>query len=162
MSHPRLLIVGTVPYNTKDSSRAFEAYFHNWEKENIAQIFSDPQTPVKGHCGTLFQITDYRLLQRWKGKNVDTGNVYNYADLPETTESIDRVDESKKARWAYRIGAKHSPFTHFLRAVLWQKCFWCTSKLNAWLDEFKPECIFLSFSDDFFYFSDCILCREAI
>ena len=46
MSHPRLLIVGTIPYNTKDSSRAFEAYFHNWEKENIAQIFSDPKTPV--------------------------------------------------------------------------------------------------------------------
>ena len=72
MSHPRLLIVGTIPYNTKDSSRAFEAYFHNWEKENIAQIFSDPKTPVKGHCGTLFQITDYRLLQRWKGKKVET------------------------------------------------------------------------------------------
>ena len=92
MSHPRLLIVGTIPYNTKDSSRAFEAYFHNWEKENIAQIFSDPKTPVKGHCGTLFQITDYRLLQRWKGRKVETGVVYNYDELPTSTESEKRVD----------------------------------------------------------------------
>ena len=32
--HPRVLIVGTVPYNTKSTSRAFDAYFHYWEKEN--------------------------------------------------------------------------------------------------------------------------------
>ena len=31
--HPRVLIVGTVPYNKKSTSRAFEAYFHNWEKD---------------------------------------------------------------------------------------------------------------------------------
>lgn len=150
MSHPRLLIVGTIPYNTKDSSRAFEAYFHNWEKENIAQIFSDPKTPVKGHCGTLFQITDYRLLQRWKGKKVETGVVYNYDDLPTSTESEKRVDESKSAGKAYRLGAKHSPITHLLRGLLWRKSLWCTERLNKWLDDFKPECVFLSFSDDYF------------
>ena len=150
MSHPRLLIVGTIPYNTKDSSRAFEAYFHNWEKENIAQIFSDPKTPVKGHCGTLFQITDYRLLQRWKGRKVETGVVYNYDELPTSTESEKRVDESKSAGKAYRLGAKHSPFTHLLRGLLWRKSLWCTERLNKWLDDFKPECVFLSFSDDYF------------
>ena len=36
--HPRVLIVGTVPYNTKSTSRAFDAYFHYWEKENLAQM----------------------------------------------------------------------------------------------------------------------------
>ena len=66
--HPRVLIVGTVPYNTKSTSRAFDAYFHYWEKENIAQIFSNTKKPCKGHCETLFQITDHRVLQRWMGK----------------------------------------------------------------------------------------------
>lgn len=150
MSHPRLLIVGTVPYNTQSTSRAFEAYFHNWEKENIAQIFSNPKSPVKGHCGTLYQITDYRLLQCWKGKNIETGVIYNYDELPDCNESEDRVDETVNARKAYRFGGKHSPLTHLLRGLLWRKCFWCTEKLNRWLDEFKPEAVFLSFSDDFF------------
>ena len=45
--HPRVLIVGTVPYNTKLTSRAFDAYFHYWEKENIAQIFSNTKKPCK-------------------------------------------------------------------------------------------------------------------
>jgi len=148
--HHRLLIVGTVPYNTKSTSRAFEAYFHNWEKECIAQIFSDPKTPVKGHCGILFQITDYRLLQRWQGKQCETGVIYNYDELPDNNESDLIVDERKYAHNAYRFGGRHNAFTHLLRGLLWRKFLWCSDKLNKWLDEFNPECVFLSFSDDYF------------
>lgn len=150
MSHPRLLIVGTTPYSTKDQSRSFDAFFHYWEKENIAQIFSRPQSPVKGHCGTLFQITDYRMLRRWKGEKIDTGVIYKYEDLPESNESLLRTDETESAPAAYKFGRRHTPLTHLLRGLLWRKKFWCTDSLNEWLDEFKPECVFLSFSDDYF------------
>ena len=150
MSHPRLLIVGTTPYSTKDQSRSFDAFFHNWEHENIAQIFCKPQSPVKGHCGTLFQITDYRILQRWKGKKLEVGKVFFYDDLPDSNESDLRTDETESAPKAYRFGSKHTPLTHLLRGVLWRKRFWCTESLNRWLDEFNPECVFLSFSDDYF------------
>ena len=150
MSHPRLLIVGTTPYNTKDQSRSFDAFFHYWEKENIAQIFCKPQSPVKGHCGTLFQITDYRMLERWKGKKLETGKVYLYDELPDTNESDQRTDETQSAPRAYKFGLRHSPLTHLLRGLLWRKKFWCTDALNKWLDKFNPECIFLSFSDDYF------------
>ena len=148
--HPRLLIVGTVPYNTKSSSRAFEAYFHNWEKENIAQIFSNTKTPCKGHCGTLFQITDYRMLKRWYKKKFDTGVIFHYDDLPEEWTSNDLEVDSEATNTAYKIGGRHTSFTHLLRGVLWRKRFWCTEKLNKWLNDFNPECVFLAFSDDFF------------
>lgn len=150
MSHPRLLIVGTTPYSTKDQSRSFDAFFHNWEKENIAQIFCKPLSPVKGHCGTLFQITDYRILQRWKGKKLETGKIYLYDELPDDNESSLRTDESKYAPMAYRIGLRHSPLTHLLRGLLWRKKYWCSDLLDKWLDDFNPECVFLSFSDDYF------------
>lgn len=150
MSNPKTLIVGTVPFNTQSTSRALDAYFHYWEKENVAQIFSSPQTPVKGHCGTLYQITDFRLLQCWKGKCEDPGVIFNYEYLPDSNESTDRTDESKQARDAYKFGAKHSPLTHLLRKMLWRKKYWCTEKLNKWLDEFAPECVFVCSSDDYF------------
>lgn len=150
MGHPKLLIVGTTPYSTQDQSRSFDAFFHFWEKESIAQIFCKPQSPVKGHCGTLFQITDYRMLQRWKGKQLDTGKVYNYDELPDSNESTCRTDETEAAPFAYKFGLRHSPLTHLLRGLLWRKRFWCTEALNEWLDNFNPECVFLSFSDDYF------------
>ena len=149
-THPKVLIVGTVPYSPKMQSRAFDAYFHYFEKENLAQIFSYEKTPTKGHCSTLFQITDYRILQRWKGAKIETGEIYNYESLPEYAESSDIKDESQYAAKAYRIGAKHSPLTHLLRGLLWRKKYWCTEKLNNWLDDFNPDCIFVCSSDDYF------------
>lgn len=148
--HPKVLIVGTVPYNEKSTSRAFDAYFHYWEKENIAQVFSNTKKPCKGHCKTLFQITDYRMLQKWMGKRIETGLIYHYADLPQAWQDDDLEVGSARAEVAYKFGGKHTPLTHLLRGILWRKMFWCTDKLNQWLDEFKPECVFLAFSDDYF------------
>lgn len=148
--HPRLLIVGTVPYNKKSTSRAFDAYFHNWEKENIAQIFSNTKKPCKGHCGTLYQITDQRMLQRWKLKKIETGIIFDYDELEDEWTDTDLELGSEAAEIAYRFGRKHTPFTHLLRGILWRKKFWCTEKLNKWMDEFRPECVFLAFSNDYF------------
>ena len=148
--HPRLLIVGTVPYNTKSTSRAFDAYFHYWEKENIAQIFSNTKKPCKCHCETLFQITDHRMMKRWMGKKIDTGVIFHYDELEEEWTDTDLELGSEAAEAVYKFGRKHTPLTHLLRGMLWRKRFWCTDKLNNWLDEFNPECVFLAFSDDYF------------
>ena len=148
--HPKVVIVGTIPYNPKESSRAFDAYFHNWEPENLAQVFSHPQDPIKGHCGTLYQITDYRLLQRWKGRKVKTGKVFDFDNLEKQSPVIDHSDERQLSKKAYRFGANHTPLSHLLRRLLWRKRLWCTDEFNQWLDDFKPDCVFLSFSYDFF------------
>lgn len=148
--HPKVLIVGTVPYNVKSTSRAFDAYFHNWEKENIAQMFSNTKKPCKGHCETLFQITDYRILLRWMGKKIDTGVVFRYDELDTEWKDDDLELGDAKAEAVYKFGRKHTPLTHLLRGILWRKRFWCTDKLNRWLDAFKPECVFLAFSNDYF------------
>ena len=148
--HPRLLIVGTVPYNKQSTSRAFDAYFHYWEKENIAQIFSNARTPCKGHCGTLYQITDHQMLKRWIHRVKETGIVYDYDDLPDEWEGNELEIDSNPVKKAYSIGSRHTAVTHLIRGLLWRKKFWCTPKLNQWLDEFRPECVFLAFSDDYF------------
>lgn len=103
---PRTLIVGTVPYNKRSSSRAFESYFANWEKENLAQIFSNTKTPTKGHCSTMFQITDQRLLKRRLNKNVNTGIVYNENDFHD--EWVDNSLEVNSSFFEklYKIGSR--------------------------------------------------------
>ena len=63
--HPRVLIIATTPYSENYSSRSLDAYFHYWEKDNVAQICTRNIIPTKGHCGELFQISDAKLLKRW-------------------------------------------------------------------------------------------------
>ena len=149
-NYRRVLIVGTVPYNKKSTSRAFESYFSNWEREKLAQIFSNTKKPCKGHCATLYQITDKKMVQAWLHKVEDTGVVYHYEDLCDEWADTDlEVGNGVTARM-YQIGRMHTPLTHLIRGVLWRKRYWCRDQLNAWLDEFAPECVFLSFSDDYF------------
>lgn len=147
---PRMLIVGTVPYNKKSTSRAFESYFYNWEKENLAQIFSNTKRPTKGHCETLFQITDQRLIKNRFNRLLDTGVIFYDKELAtEWRDNSLEVGSSLFSR-LYKIGSKKSPLIYLLRKFIWKKSYWCTEKLNQWLDKFKPQCVFLSFSDDFF------------
>ena len=149
-THHRILIVGTIPYNKNTSSRAFDAYFHNWEKENIRQIFSNTKTPVKGHCGSLYQITDQRLLKRILHRVDEVGVVYNDADLPTDWTDNSLEVNNKFIDFLYKFGSKDTPFKYLARKLLWKRKYWDTQKLRDWLDEFKPECVFLAFSDDFF------------
>lgn len=50
----------------------------------------------------------------------------------------------------YSIGKKKTALTYLLRGILWRKKYWCTPEINDFVDQFKPECIFLAFSDDYF------------
>ncbi len=149
---PRLLIVGTVPYNRQSTSRAFDAYFHNWPHDRIAQVFSNAAEPLKGHCGTLFQITDKMMLDRWLHRNATVGKSYlrDYLKDEETKLREHNPEQVGVVPALYRFGQKHTPLTHLLRKVLWRKRFWNTPQFNQWLDDFNPDCVFLSFSNDFF------------
>lgn len=147
---PRVLIVGTVPYNKKSTSRAFESYFSGWDRECLAQIFSHTKKPVKGHCSTFYQITDRQMIKKIYSKKAEVGIIYYYQELEdEWADNSLEIDE-KVYLQMYKIGRMHTPLTHLIRKLVWRKKNWCSKKLNEWLDSFKPECVFLSFSDDFF------------
>lgn len=149
---PRLLIVGTIPYNRQSTSRAFDAYFHNWPHRKIAQVFSNPAEPLKGHCGQLFQITDKMVLNRWLHRGASVGKAYLRENLKEETATGKELDPGLAGASSrlHRYGARHTPLTHLLRKALWRKKYWNTPEFNRWLEEFNPECLFLSFSNDFF------------
>lgn len=142
---PRVLIVGTVPYRETATSRAFDSYFHGWDKACLAQIFSNPDTPIKGHCATLYQITDQRMLHRWFRRDTKTGRVFSYEALDGEKPKLDTVTQT-----LYRLGSRKNSLVYLLRGILWRERFWHTEELDSWLEAFQPQCVFLSFSDDYF------------
>lgn len=147
--HPKILIIATTPYSTSDSSRTLDAYFHYWEKDRVAQIFSRNWIPNKGHCGEMYQITDASLLKKWLHKPVEVGKIYTYDEM-RNEDGNEVMEDSSAVGLSYKIGSKHSPSVEILRGLLWRKKFWCTPKFIDWLDSFKPECIVYNFSNHLF------------
>lgn len=144
---PKILIIMTTPYSTSDSSRTLDAYFHYWEKDRVAQIFSRNWIPNKGHCGEMYQITDASLLKKWLHRPVEVGKIYTYDEMREQ-DGNERMQDSSTAG-LYKIGKMHSPIIELLRGLLWKK-YWCTDNLKNWLDDYKPECIVYNFSNHLF------------
>lgn len=151
--HPKVLIVGTSPYDKQGPARAFESYFSGWERDNLVQIFSSPNKPKAGHCSKLYQVTDAQMLKRWLSSKKRTGLVYKYEELlnidTPTTVSTNEVSSGIVSK-LYKIGKKKTSLIYILRGILWKKKYWCTKELDRFVDDFKPECIFLAFSDDYF------------
>ena len=88
------------------------------------------------------------LFRRFK-RTTKVGITYRYEDLPDKRPAS--VDGSKGIiKKLYALGKKKTPLNRLARKWLWKEKYWNTEFFRNWLDEFRPECVFLAFSDDFF------------
>ena len=127
------------------------SYFGYWaiERQNAAQVFSDPRKPVRGFCKTFFQITDEMILNKRLGKiKGEIGTIYDDSNLPNSLETSNQG--KPKYRFLKKLKNIKGPFEKLLRKKLWREKDWKTQKLLDWADSFRPEVVYCSFSDDFF------------
>lgn len=139
---PRILIVSTTPYSTNSQSRATDTYFHDWPRENLRQIFSNSQKPMKGHCSSLYQICDIELISKIFHRKKKIGKIFNYDELSENPPdySKDVLRRFKKRNW----------LRYYIRKKLWKRSRWLSEELCEWVEKFKPEIIYCGLSDDYF------------
>lgn len=150
MNTPKALIVGTLPYNPSTQSRAMGSYFGFWEEnKNAIQIFSSPSMPVHGHCSSFYQITDSMMLRAFFKRKKCVGNVYSDDSL--NFSGKDPLEDAPfiKRTFAFAKNNK-SPLIRLFRKILWNKKRWLSDELLRWVDDFKPDFVYLAFSNDFF------------
>ena len=144
---PKILIISTTTYRPDNQTRATDTYFHNWPKTNLIHLYSNSAEPVKGHCSSFFQMTDFDMISRFFNKKKKIGKIYydsqikSYQDSPIPAEkNVGILSIFKKRNW----------LRYYLRKILWSKKRWLTPELEKWVDDFMPEIIYCGASDDFF------------
>jgi glycosyltransferase involved in cell wall biosynthesis len=150
---PNVLLIGTVPYNPSTQARALMSYFGFWadKKENAAQIFSDSRLPVHGFCKTFYQITDEMLLEARLHHRKNIGEIYWDSSLSEAKSIASKGASShERFRLLKKLKNHKGPLEKLLRKHLWARKYWQSEKLLRWADDFKPDVVYCSFSDDFF------------
>ena len=143
---PKILIIGTLPYDPNESSRALDTYFHNWPKEKLRMVFSNSKNPSKGHCSSFYQITDVDVFKNFFLKKKTVGRIFFEENLKGKKEEKTPSKLSKVAN----IFKKKTFFRFYLRKLLWGKKRWLSDSLSEWVSEFKPEILYLCLSDDYF------------
>ena len=80
---PRVLIIGTLPYNPNESSRALDSYFHNWPNSKLRMIQSNSNQPYNCFCESHFRITDIELLRKLFNKNKKIGRIFDSRNIAQ-------------------------------------------------------------------------------
>mgnify|MGYP007108739068 CR=1 FL=1 len=137
----KILIVGAQPFNENNQYRSLKSYFDSFSPNELVQIFSDSRIPCKGLCSKLYQITDKTLILK-RFKKIDD-RIYKYEELAEKPNS----QELNKKRFRPK---KKTGFYRFLRKRVWNKKYWLTPRLETFIDDFRPNAVFLSWGEDFF------------
>jgi len=146
----RILLIGSLPYSNSNASRAFSTYFDNLSHYEMRQIFSSNKVPTKGHCSSFYRITDIDMVKSWLLFKKAKGNIY-YSNKIEVYDLSSKKSSKKRfINYIYKIGSRKSSIVYILRALLWSFNKWKSSNLNEWINEFKPNLIFLAFSDDLY------------
>ena len=151
MDLPRILIVGTIPFNPSTQSRAMGSYFGCWEKDKrAAQIFSNPNKPVHGHCSTFYQITDSMMLSAMLHRKKCEGIIYSDSQLDDQVPGCNKSGQQLTSK-IFNIAKRNKSYlVRLLRKILWNKKRWLTESLTNWINDFNPDIIYLAFSNDFF------------
>ena len=145
-SNVRLLIIGTLPYFKSAQSREFGTYFSEMNEHSLRQIYITSSLPVKGPCSQLFQLTDSVVFARRIKKEKD-GCIYYNSSLPEEDKNHSfKTNDGKIGSMIKRNDA----IKRIIRNFVWKEKYWKTPKLLEWVDEYKPNVIYLSWSNDSF------------
>lgn len=140
MMKPRLLIISNNPVSeTQHNGKTVQSFVRNWEQDRIAQLYFRNEKPCTDTCRNFFRFTDGDALSSLiPGRKAKEQVAQMDANLPAMNKSskIERLKQGDMAK--------------LLREGIWKLSAWKSTKLLAWLDEFRPEVILFVGGDSIF------------
>lgn len=138
----KVLVISHIAFSDNNNmSKTLSAYFKEFDKNNIAQLYFYPEFPSvdNGVCENFYRITDTEAIKSIFLR-FDVGNqIYLKNDtIKQTSKTVSNLHE---------FGRKRSPLIYLGRDIIWSLSAWYSRKLKKWLDDFQPDIIFFASGD---------------
>lgn len=142
----KVLIISHNPITSyHNMGKTMRSLFGSFSQEEICQLYCYPTLPDIDVCHSCFRITDVDVLRSFcppfavRSRKIEKDEIKPGNGMFEHEE-----DEIR-----YHV-TKHSK--RFFRDVMWKLAPWYNQKLKDWLNQEKPECIFVAPGDaEFLY-----------
>ena len=142
----RVLMIG---HNVLDERTAFGktliSFFHDWDKDCLAELYFHSEVPTSSVCGNYFRITDTDAFQNVVKRRKITGKSFDPSEIDEF-RSTSRTDTGIK-RKIYSFGRKRSSLIYIARNFIWKRAKWFSDELRSWIEDVKPDVIFFAAGD---------------
>lgn len=147
-----LIVSHNVFSKTESMGKTLSSYFNGFDAKDLAQFYIHSQVPTVPLCKRYYRITDKEAVKSIIGFPV--GTIYNENSI-ELTRPDPMTDTGITAK-IYQKGRDRTPLIYLLRNLWWKLSRWNSRKLNKWIDDFKPDCVFLA-SGDYSFIYDIAL-----
>ncbi len=144
-----LVISHNVFCNSSSMGKTLSGYFKDFEIDELAQLYIHSEIPTSDICKNYYRITDKEII-----KSVFTrksGKVFGEFDV-QLNSNIVRTDKGITAK-LYQKARRRTPLVYILRNSWWTLGAWNTKRLNRWIDDFNPECVFFASGDYAFMYN---------
>jgi hypothetical protein len=159
----KILVLSHNSFSKKQNNgKTLESFFQNFDSENIAQIYLQPEIPDFEYCQQYYRITDYEALNNF----IFNGKVGHQPSYTEDNSAFIN-NTNRFIRWVYhgkrvsneRYGlnkllhtgfVNRVPFLVSLREILWFFTKWKTKELDDWIKKFSPDVLFFQGSSTIF------------
>lgn len=138
---PKVLVCYVAPWNDNGAQHSLAEIFSCWDKDRLALVYARAELPKTKYCDTFFRINENSVMKSVFNRKVKTSSAVS--NLGEA-DSLKETEESAKEKKRYRNTSKRRNwFMVYTRELVWKSGKWKTEELDAFLDEFSPDIIFL-------------------
>ena len=138
----KILIISHNPITSYESmGKTMRQLFCAFDKEELCQFYIYPTLPDIDCCASYFRVTDKDVLKSYarfgkvKGHTVDKSLI---------SEKNDTMFENRKDEGLYRNRKNKKSGRMLLREFMWKFSRWYNVPLRQWLEEQRPEAIFVA------------------
>lgn len=136
----KILLITHNPMSSQNNmGKTFLSLFSQFEKQELCQLYIYPSYPNVDACSAYYRMTDKEAMKSFFLRGKIGG--------PVPAEKICREQgafERAEDEGLYRSRKNKRPLRRLLRDTLWLGANWRHEKLDAWLREQAPTCIFVA------------------
>lgn len=137
----KVLLVSHTCFSTYNNmGKTFLTLFSSFRKEELCQLYIYPSLPDVDVCESYYRVTDKEMLKSLCSF-AKPGGVLEFS-VPESGKTAEWDDPSDAA--IYRNKRNSTPVIRLLRDAMWKIGCWYTPALRRWVEEQKPDCVFLA------------------
>lgn len=134
----KVLIVSHNPLSTYQSmGKTMLSLFSEFKREELFQLYVYPSVPDVDKCQSYYRVTDKAVAKGVFTRKVASGVIE--PNLGHHTKF-----ENDEDRVLYNNPKNSGSFRLLARDIMWKVSPWWNNGIKKWLDEIKPDCIFLA------------------
>ena len=145
MAHKNLLLISHNAFSdTKSNGKILSTLFREWPSDKISQLYFWNEFPSGSVCDRFYRLRDHDIL---KGNLTGTRAIGTVIDRQAINGPAPAHSDAKPAgplasavQWAF---TKKMPIAEAIRDIMWRKSKYISDDLLKWLDESRPEIVFL-------------------